>query len=483
MTTMMIARLVIVAAALFQVGSFRTTLLRRTVSVSHREVSMVSTSAPPTTPGSVFGTIQSVAKVFSNAAQYIVKQPVRIQYATAMSTRFAFFLLQNVGISYLFSSKKVTDENEESKRTPIDPVLVIRAVVDAILSEGGEKTILSYADKINAEISPSTSSSASSDPSTTERTRLSPEEQVEFFKKNFVSIINVLKNDLKNIEDGVYKFPYDLDPTQTPSQWSPVSVLRQFSDYASDRQKVIERSDRRDGLEIQRNFKSSKYPEYYLQNYHYQTDGWLSAKSAELYDYQVESLFLGTADSMRRGILPSIKAFMENRDPADTKLLDLASGTGRFVSFVLDNYRDLDTTVMDLSPFYLAEAKKTLKRFESTVTYVEGAGEEMPFADGSFDAITCVYLFHELPMEVRVKVVQEMHRVLKPGGKLFFVDSAQKNEVPYEGVLKGFTIIAHEPYYINYTEMDLDGLFESNGFTVDSKVVNWVSKCVTVTKK
>ena len=48
------------------------------------------------------------------------------------------------------------------------------------------------------------------------------------------------------------------------------------------------RRDRRDGLEVRRSFSSPKYPAYYLQNFHYQTDGWMSAKSAQLYDYQVQ---------------------------------------------------------------------------------------------------------------------------------------------------------------------------------------------------
>ena len=51
-------------------------------------------------------------------------------------------------------------------------------------------------------------------------------------------------------------------------------------------------------------------------------------------------------------------------------LQDIATGTGRFASFVLDNFRGLDCTVLDLSPFYLAKAKKLLSRFDS-VTYVE----------------------------------------------------------------------------------------------------------------
>ena len=49
------------------------------------------------------------------------------------------------------------------------------------------------------------------------------------------------------------------------------------------------------------------YPDYYLQNFHHQTDGYLSDHSAELYDLQVDILFNGAADAMRRRILPSLK--------------------------------------------------------------------------------------------------------------------------------------------------------------------------------
>jgi hypothetical protein len=45
------------------------------------------------------------------------------------------------------------------------------------------------------------------------------------------------------------------------------------------------------------------YPSYYLQNFHHQTDGYLSDASANLYDLQVEILFGGSADVMRRRIL------------------------------------------------------------------------------------------------------------------------------------------------------------------------------------
>jgi len=68
--------------------------------------------------------------------------------------------------------------------------------------------------------------------------------------------------------------------------------------------------------------------------------------------------------------------------------------------------------------------------------------------------------------------------------ELKFNDSllGMAGEVPYDRVLDGFTIIAHEPYYKNYTEQNLVALFEDNGFKVDTTEVHWVSKCMVVTK-
>ena len=74
--------------------------------------------------------------------------------------------------------------------------------------------------------------------------------------------------------------------------------------------------------------------------------------------------------------------------------------------------------------------------------------------------------------------------MLKPGGKVFFVDSAQQGEVPYDRLLDGFTIIAHEPYYKDYTQTDLGSLFRDAGFEVKASEteVHWVSKLMVAMK-
>ena len=400
------------------------------------------------------------------ALRFVVDKPQRVQYATAMSARFAFFLSQSLIISRLPAMQSTT-VSSTSRAAALDVTAVTAAVMDAIMTDSPEE--------IGAMI-----------PSVSSQSVLGSDEQRTLFAKNFAAIIQVLRKDLSNIEQRIYKMPTDLDIRHP--QWQPSAVLSQIRDYVTDRETVLARSRKglEGGLEIREKFESPKYPEYYLRNFHYQTDGWLSGKSAEIYDYQVESLFMGTADAMRRQIVPDIMAFVEEKRASgvvvgDIEHLDVATGTGRFISQVLEN-APMRTTCLDLSPFYLEEAKKLLSRTNSNIKYCEAAAERMPFADASFDSISCVYMFHELPHDIRVQVVSEFARILKPNGRVFFVDSAQKGEVPYDRVLEGFTIIAHEPYYLDYTQENLEELFAASGLEVLNKGVWWVSKSMTFKK-
>ena len=442
---------------------------------------MATTSpSPSSTAGNPLTSIlenldfQKVAEKVTDNVQFLTEDSMRVRYIMPMLVRVGFFLGQGVTLSAIGIDKPAVDADQTTS-TQLNPVSVIAALQDALLTD--DVDLLAQPD---AELADELANKVSDD-----------ELQRNLFAKNFASIIGLLRKELKNIENGDYKLPYDLDLRENSGiisrrQWNPVAVASQLIAYTRDRREVLDRRDRRDGQEVTKTWQSNKYPDYYLQNFHYQSDGWFSSKSARLYDYQVESLFLGTADAMRRQILPSIKDYFdelgrEGINKSEIKHLDVATGTGRFASFVLDNHDTLDTTVLDLSPFYLQEARSLLKRF-SQVKYMQAAAEDIAMDDASVDAITCVYLFHELPFDVRREALKEFYRVLKPGGKLFFVDSAQKGEVPYDRVLKGFTIIAHEPYYMNYSEMDLSGMMAEVGFQVDSSDVHWVSKSVVATK-
>ena len=92
-------------------------------------------------------------------------------------------------------------------------------------------------------------------------------------------------------------------------------------------------------------------------------------------------------------------------------------------------------------------------------------GEALPWADATFDVVTSVYLFHELPRNARRNVVREMLRVVKPNGLVVLEDSAQPSESPdLAAVLHGFPQDFHEPFYEDYLDDDLGQLLAEVGF-------------------
>jgi ubiquinone/menaquinone biosynthesis C-methylase UbiE len=224
-------------------------------------------------------------------------------------------------------------------------------------------------------------------------------------------------------------------------------------------------------------------PEYFTQDFHYQTGGYLSEDSARLYDVQVETLFYGAAAAMRRAAIPSIAEFLAGRDQRRIELLDVACGTGRFLRQLRLAFPAIRAKGLDLSRAYLAEARRHLDGLRP-VEFVAGNAERLPFADASQDVVTTIYLYHELPAEVRRRVTAEIARVLKPGGLFVFVDSLQFGDRPeWDGLLEAFPVRYHEPYYRHYLVDDLEGLFAGHGLAGGATSTAFLSKIMVRQKR
>jgi len=283
------------------------------------------------------------------------------------------------------------------------------------------------------------------------------------------------EQDWAHIAAGDYLKPYDMAP-------DPVKTLVASARFFRDVPKVDKRRLEDDNSEVFTEEVRGKYPRYYLQNFHYQTGGWLSEDSPKLYDMQVEVLFAGTADAMRRSALPPITRYLKGRDQRKVSLLDVACGTGRFLSFVKDNFPRLPVTALDLSPSYVKRARKTLHDY-SAVAGVQANAEALPFAGGSRDIVTNIYLFHELPKKVRPVVAREIARVLKPGGLFVFVDSLQYGDRPgWDSLLEMFPAAFHEPYYMNYLGEDIPAVFREAGLEVEETELSFLSKRIAFRK-
>ena len=219
--------------------------------------------------------------------------------------------------------------------------------------------------------------------------------------------------DRLNVEAGLYPAPSDVRLKDLPK------ALRSARAFREDVEDVDRRRLERNGTEVRQQVTDghNRYPAYYLQNFHYQSGGWFTEDSADIYDTQVEALFTGTADAMRRAVLAEISRELRGRDQRGVSLLDVACGNGRFLSQVMQVYPRLMASGLDLSPTYTDAARARLRPWKQ-VEILHEAAESMPIEDASLDMVVSIFLFHELPPRVRGQVVSEIQRVLKPGGRL-----------------------------------------------------------------
>jgi ubiquinone/menaquinone biosynthesis C-methylase UbiE len=255
----------------------------------------------------------------------------------------------------------------------------------------------------------------------------------------YVDMGRLFLQDLANVEAGIYPLPADHDG-------SLLTLINRSRLFFADLPEIHRRRERRTYNEVFNKNTRGKRPRYYLQNFHFQSGGWMTDESAERYDTQVEVLLNGTADAMRRQALPQLHELFAGRDQRQLRLLDIGCGTGRFLDFVKQAWPRLHVIGLDMSDAYIRHAKRHLGYWSRTGLIVSKA-EAIPLPDVSQDAVTTIFLFHELPPKVRRSALRECARVLKPGGRLIFQDSLtifapewidKRDVLQHESILKIF---------------------------------------------
>lgn len=110
---------------------------------------------------------------------------------------------------------------------------------------------------------------------------------------------------------------------------------------------------------------------------------------------------------------------------ADMILLDVACAAGHTAFAFTAKVKN--AIAIDLSEGMLAAAKQLAADKNITnVHFQEASATALPFDDRTFDIVTCRYAAHHFP--TLPPILNEMLRVLKPGGQLLIVDAISPEE-------------------------------------------------------
>ena len=186
----------------------------------------------------------------------------------------------------------------------------------------------------------------------------------------YADMARLLWQDLANVEAGLYPLPADHDG-------SLLTLLHRSRLFFEDLPEIYERRKSGRRQEVLTEKTGGKRPAYYLQNFHFQSGGWMTDDLAKRYDTQVEVLFNGTANAMRRQALPQLREAFAGRDQRNLRFLDIGCGTGCFLDLFKQVWPRLRSLGIDLSEPYIKYAKRHLKRW-SWINFVVGNAASIP---------------------------------------------------------------------------------------------------------
>jgi SAM-dependent methyltransferase len=128
---------------------------------------------------------------------------------------------------------------------------------------------------------------------------------------------------------------------------------------------------------------------------------------------------LAASDEPNRYCIQLYHVTASQTDLTGKKVLEVSCGAGGGASYIVRNLGPASYTGLDLNP---ASIDKCRERHQLPgLDFVQGDAQNLPFPDASFDAVVNVEASHQYPHFARF--LEEVARVLRPGGHFLYTDS------------------------------------------------------------
>lgn len=158
-------------------------------------------------------------------------------------------------------------------------------------------------------------------------------------------------------------------------------------------------------------------PAYAREAFHGMPNGYYSLDVVEGYDRGFELVMLRRVDAARRRIAGKMTGAR--------RALDIGCGSGRLAQ-AMRAAGVPEVWGIDPSPYMLQRATRRVP----DARFTQGVIENTTFPDGYFDAAGACFVFHELPGDVAARALDELARILRPGGILCLTDPCREHLAP-----------------------------------------------------
>jgi ubiquinone/menaquinone biosynthesis C-methylase UbiE len=103
-------------------------------------------------------------------------------------------------------------------------------------------------------------------------------------------------------------------------------------------------------------------------------------------------------------------------------VLEIGCGTAALTTMLKRLHPDVRVVGLDPDPKALARARRKAAARGVSIQFDQGFAGQLPYHAASFDRVLSAFMFHHLPDEEKQKTLQEVCRVLKPGGEFHLLD-------------------------------------------------------------
>ena len=192
------------------------------------------------------------------------------------------------------------------------------------------------------------------------------------------------------------------------------------------------------------------------------------------YDRAVYIYAMGRLGQMNDEMGQSVALHLKEQHPdfKPTRILDIGCTVGHSTLPYVDIYPDAEIHAIDVGAPVLRYAHARAEALGKRVHFSQQNAEQTNFEDGSFDLIVSHIILHETSSKAIRNIMQECHRLLKPGGMVLHQEVPQYEGMPpYDAfILDWDTYNNNEPFWGTVHSMDLQKLAEEAGFAADNVI-------------